>query len=225
METNIRKNHGPLGALYPPKTWTAPNPHSAIKEGDTPSWFYFLPLTFNDPDTPEWGGWGGRFQRFNDQIYVDAQDSVSGTRSARATVWRWRKAFQNDFQARMDWCVAPNRDLANHNPLAVLNGDISGQIIKIDARSSETVRLSASGSKDPDGDQLQFRWFVYSEAGTNSEQPTFSSPESLNTTLRLPEVSQTEKIHIILETRDDGEPSLYSFRRAVVTVNPIFRGR
>ncbi len=52
METNIRNDHGPLGKLYPPRTWTAPNPHSAIKEGDTPSWFYFLPNGLSDPDHP-----------------------------------------------------------------------------------------------------------------------------------------------------------------------------
>ena len=35
---------GPLGALYPTSTWTAPNPHGTLKEGDTPSWLYFLPV-------------------------------------------------------------------------------------------------------------------------------------------------------------------------------------
>jgi hypothetical protein len=24
---------------------------------------------------------------------------------ATTSVWRWRKAFQNDFAARMDWCI------------------------------------------------------------------------------------------------------------------------
>ncbi|HMJ66314.1 MAG TPA: DUF1593 domain-containing protein, partial [Candidatus Binatia bacterium] len=76
METNIRQNHGPLGALYPPRTWTAPNPHSAIKEGDTPSWFYFLPHGFNDPDHPEWGGWGGRFAVSHDRIYTNVTETV-----------------------------------------------------------------------------------------------------------------------------------------------------
>ncbi|MFM7592883.1 MAG: DUF1593 domain-containing protein, partial [Isosphaeraceae bacterium] len=38
VEKNVRST-GPLGALYPTKTWTAPNPHSCLKEGDTPSWF------------------------------------------------------------------------------------------------------------------------------------------------------------------------------------------
>jgi hypothetical protein len=30
------RSRGPLGGLYPTKTWTAPNPHGAMKEGDTP---------------------------------------------------------------------------------------------------------------------------------------------------------------------------------------------
>jgi len=45
-------SRGPLGALYPLKTWTAPNPHSCLKEGDTPSWFFFLARGGNDPDDP-----------------------------------------------------------------------------------------------------------------------------------------------------------------------------
>ena len=61
IDEHVRTEHGPLGALYPAKTWTAPNPHSALKEGDTPSWFYFRPTGLGDPQHPEWGGWGGRF--------------------------------------------------------------------------------------------------------------------------------------------------------------------
>jgi hypothetical protein len=77
METNIRQDHGPLAALYPPHTWTAPNPHSAIKEGDTPSWFYFLPHGVNDPAQPAWGGWGGRFTHAKDGLYRDARDRLA----------------------------------------------------------------------------------------------------------------------------------------------------
>src|SRR5262249_10696173 len=44
VDEKVRKDRGPLGALYPTKTWTAPNPHSCLKEGDTPSWLYFLPF-------------------------------------------------------------------------------------------------------------------------------------------------------------------------------------
>jgi len=42
VATNVLSS-GPLGAKYLTKTWTAPNKHSCLKEGDTPSWFFFLP--------------------------------------------------------------------------------------------------------------------------------------------------------------------------------------
>jgi hypothetical protein len=111
METHIRQNHGPLGALYPPKTWTAPGPHGAMKEGDSPSWLYFLGNGTNDPAHPEHGGWGGRFELDEkagggkSRIYRDAQDTVGNETSARATVWRWRPAIAADFARRLDWCV------------------------------------------------------------------------------------------------------------------------
>jgi hypothetical protein len=62
VDAHVLTNHGPLGALYPTSTWTAPNPHATLKEGDTPSWFYFLPTGLGDPAHPGWGGWGGRFR-------------------------------------------------------------------------------------------------------------------------------------------------------------------
>ncbi|MBM4017040.1 MAG: DUF1593 domain-containing protein [Planctomycetes bacterium] len=81
IDTHVRTGHGPLGALCPPKTWTAPNPHAALKEGDTPSWFYFLPNGLGDPEHPEWGGWGGRFAHAAGGLYRDAADEVDGRRT------------------------------------------------------------------------------------------------------------------------------------------------
>jgi hypothetical protein len=46
LDEHVRAGHGPLGELYPSKTWTAPNLNSALKEGDTPSWLFFLPNGF-----------------------------------------------------------------------------------------------------------------------------------------------------------------------------------
>jgi len=47
-----------------------------------------------DPERPDWGGWG---------VGVDGHWHTSN----RATIWRWRAAFQNDFAARMDWTIKP----------------------------------------------------------------------------------------------------------------------
>lgn len=98
------RSRGPLGALYPIKTWTAPNPHGCLKEGDTPSWFFFLPLGGNDPSDPTRPGWGGQYQFGADGWYRDLP--VKDGADPGATVHRWRPDFQRDFARRMAWCVA-----------------------------------------------------------------------------------------------------------------------
>jgi hypothetical protein len=114
-------SHGPLGALYPTKTWTAPNRHGCLKEGDTPSWFFFLPLGGNDVDDPTQPGWGGRFVKQDDGWYHDlgATDSFD----PRTTVSRWRPAFQRDFARRMRWCVPAqvSKDPENEREATVKN--------------------------------------------------------------------------------------------------------
>ncbi len=101
IDTHVRSK-GPLGALYPVKTWTAPNPHGCLKEGDTPSWFFFLPQGGNDPANPAKPGWGGRFVKDADGWWIDpplAEDP-------RGEIHRWRPAFQEDFAKRMAWCLS-----------------------------------------------------------------------------------------------------------------------
>ncbi|WP_238381274.1 DUF1593 domain-containing protein [Mariniblastus fucicola] len=99
IESQIRST-GPLGKLYPTKTWTAPNPHSCMKEGDTPSWFFFLPASGNDPADPGKPGWGGQFRKTEDGWFrEDPSDD-----DPRKTVNRWRPDFQKDFAKRMSWC-------------------------------------------------------------------------------------------------------------------------
>ncbi|MBL9212697.1 MAG: DUF1593 domain-containing protein [Opitutaceae bacterium] len=98
------RSRGPLGALYPTKTWTAPNPHACLKEGDTPSWFFFLPQGGNDPADPTRPGWGGQFVREPDGWYRDLPAKPGF--EPREAVSRWRPEFQRDFAERMSWCVA-----------------------------------------------------------------------------------------------------------------------
>jgi hypothetical protein len=228
MEANIRQGHGPLGALYPPRTWTAPNPHSAIKEGDTPSWFFFLPNGLGDPGHPEWGGWGGRLTNAQARVFRDARDTVGGVTDARCTVWRWREHFQHDFAARLDWCVAGAFDQANHNPLAVLNGDKTKNVIQLTAKPGETIRLSADGTSDPDGNAVELRWWIYPEPSTRRDETPRTFPESAylsaatgpTTTLVVPKLEKPATIHVILEARDHGTPTLWACRRAVVKIEP-----
>lgn len=102
VETHVRSK-GPLGRLYPMQTWTRPNPHGCLKEGDTPSWFFFLPAGGNNPADPTQPGWGGQFRRAADGWYRDLPKTDGF--DPRETVSRWRPAFQRDFARRMAWCA------------------------------------------------------------------------------------------------------------------------
>jgi hypothetical protein len=220
LDANVLAGHGPLGALYPMATWTDPNPHKALKEGDTPSWFYFLPHGLNDPAHPEWGGWGGRFAPAGGNLFRDAQDTVDGVTGPRVTVSRWRAAWQNDFAARLDWGISNSHRLANHAPVAMLNGDDSRAIVLINARSGENVQLSAKGSRDPDGNALRFGWSIYPEAGTYPGTPVLEGGDGNAVTFRAPRVTEAQTAHIILSVHDNGQPELVAFRRAVVAIRP-----
>ena len=49
----------------------------------------------------------------------------------------------------MDWCVAAKFNQVNHNPVAILNGDRSKQIVKIITKSRDNIKLTALGQVIP----------------------------------------------------------------------------
>ena len=102
IEANVRSK-GTLGTLYPTQTWTDPNPHACLKEGDTPSWFFFLPVGGNDSKDPSKPGWGGQYQLDDDGWYRDFPRTSD--HDPRLSVSRWRPEFQADFARRMAWCL------------------------------------------------------------------------------------------------------------------------
>ena len=118
----------------------------------------------------------------------------------------------------MDWCVAKDFPAANHNPVPALEGDKTRAVLKLQARAGETVTLSAQGTSDPDGDALSVHWYIYPEAGTLGGA-TLSAPDGMVTRLVLP-AGQTGTVHVILDAKDDGKPSLSAYRRTIVEVGP-----
>jgi hypothetical protein len=227
VDKHVTHDHGPLGAAYP--NYDGGDPWGrvrGVKEGDTPSFLYLIPNGLGDPERPEWGSWGGRFAAEaadragsgkdavckNTRHYFDAKDTVNGETSERATVYRWRPAYQADFQARLDWCVRPP-DKANHPPVAVLNGP--GERV---VRTGEKVVLSAEASHDPDGDRLSYCWFHHPEAGTYEGTIKINGANTPRAWFVAPEVDSRKTIHIILAVTDSGDPALTRYRRVVVTV-------
>ena len=225
LEQNIIKDHGPLGALYPKLEY--------IMEGDTPSFIGLISNGLGSRKSPSYGGWSGRYVLC--QTYAEtrpiwtsargAQDTVVAENgleytSDQATIWRWREAYQHDFAARMDWCVAKTFEAANHNPIAAFNNDKSKAVANLTVKSGKTVRLDATGTSDPDNDKLYYCWFFYKEAGDYNGIINIRNSNAKEASFAAPKVNQKRKIHIILEVKDDGEPSLYSYRRIIVTIEP-----
>ena len=185
LKRDVLTGHGPLGALYPTNTT-----HWA-KEGDTMTFLYLVPTGMNDPNEPLWGSWAGRYglnENFPGKPYYWANptDTWNGTTSRDNTLARWAADLQNDFRARLDWCVKPPRE-ANHAPHAVVNGIEGKEILRVAARPGQEVSLDAGLSRDPDGDKLTYEWFVYREAGTYQGEVSLTNASSPARLLHVPE--------------------------------------
>jgi hypothetical protein len=242
LAEHIQQGHGPLGATYPDVAYGM--------EGDTPSWLSLIPTGLSDPEHPEWGGWGGRYELYQPNIpvtdpktflggvpveqesrpiWTNATDDYTppvmgeygrailpGTHSFRdfkATIWRWRDDFQNDFAARMEWCTKPFNQ-ANHPPVITLD-----QPTAITVRSGSHFGLGAHAS-DPDGDSVSYYWFQYPEAGSYHGSIDMGAADMPGEYLAAPKVDKPETIHFILRVTDKGKPPLSRYKRVIVTVTP-----
>jgi CubicO group peptidase (beta-lactamase class C family)/murein DD-endopeptidase MepM/ murein hydrolase activator NlpD len=216
LKRDVLTNHGPLGALYPMNTGLPG------KEGDTMTFLYLIPTGMNDPKEPLWGSWAGRYgpnENFPGKPYYWANqtDTWNGTTHRDNTLARWAADLQNDFRARLDWCVKPRCE-ANHAPRAVVNGVDGKGILHMTARPGESVPLDASRSQDPDGDELAFEWFVYYEAGTYAGETTLTGASSSRAILQVPRDAAGKTLHVVLTVRDNGTPPLAAYRRVIVKV-------
>ncbi len=237
LATHIQQGHGPLGAVYPDVAYGM--------EGDTPAFLNLIANGLSNPEHPNYGGWGGRYELYLPEyrdsntsfferenwpkdsvetrpIWTNANDSVTSPvdneryGSNQATIWRWREVFQNDFAARMDWCTKPFRE-ANHPPVPKLAHPESFTV-----KSGQPFHLNADGTSDPDGDSMSYRWFQYKEAGTYPGEVSFQ-PYATNLydlPMTAPPVTKPETIHFILQVTDKGTPALTRYKRVIVTVRP-----
>lgn len=248
MQENILEDHGPLAALYQAHTDDSHGlsgdydfaPGDFRSEGDSPAFLHTIPTGLRNLESPDFGGWGGRFVRVRDNTWLDpvpesGYEYPEGrwfTRSAWGRRYmrerypagpelmhayfkpqsRWIPALQNDFAARADWCVKPYGE-ANHAPVARMAGALDRTV-----SAGSSLQLDASTSTDPDGDQLSFRWWQYHEAGSVESIVRIEGDNSPVARLVVPD-EPSETLHLILEVTDSGEPALVSYQRVVVTIS------
>jgi hypothetical protein len=218
IDRDVRKNHGALGALY-----------TTQKEGDSWSFIYLIPTGLSDPLQPTWGGWAGRYGLRDDEhkgpnrYWCNTKDTWTDPKSGKVsanrdnTARRWAVHLQNDFKARMDWCVAKFED-ANHPPELQFQGSSSPRPRLMDVKAGASYELDATGTVEPDDNKLAYNWHVYPEPGTYSGNVTIRHSSSPRATVEVPGDALGKTIHVVLEVTDDGKPALTRYRRAVINV-------
>ena len=246
MNENILHDHGPLCALY--RAHSGDNEGfdegDFRSEGDSPAFMHTIETGLRNMESPDFGGWGGRYVRVRENTWLDPvpvegysypegrwyTGSAWGRQRARegATsstdslfrkyfkpIWRWADEFQNDFAARADWCVK-SYEAANHPPVVVLKNPVD-----MEAKPGGTITLSAEGTSDPDGDQLTYRWWRYDKADSYNGTIDIENSSSVETSIQIPaEAGQDDTIHIICEVTDSGTPALTRYQRVIITVRP-----
>lgn len=241
VKENIQENHGPLGKLYPDALhiWEGDTPtyFYLLPNGLNDS---------EQQWQGSWGGRFSREKQKNVNIvaqqyggadcskgcfvnekpyldywlYADADDTWTYQNETYTNQWapifRWRTDFQNDFAARMDWCIKPY-DEANHAPIVALDDDFSTQVKYVDARPGDRLSFSAANSHDPDGNALKYQWWIYKEAGTYEGDILLKNSEKSKVRLKVPDdMGGDQTVHLVVTVTDMGTPNLTRYRRVVI---------
>ena len=245
MKTHILEGHGPLCSLYRAHK---NGDKGGFKdgdfrsEGDSPSFIYCIINGLRDGslEHPDWGSWGGRYTKVRANTWLDPvpdstykypegrwfTNSAWGRVHMRSypkdknliikyfkPIWRWVVPMQNDFAARADWCVK-SYDSANHPPVVKLANPLKQTV-----KPGTTIKLSAKGTFDPDGNELNYKWWQYKEAETYKGNIEIRNAGQQDASFTVPEdAGKGETIHIICEVTDTGTPQLTRYKRVLVTV-------
>ena len=249
MRSNILEDHGALCTLYKAHVPgshglsgdTAFYPGDFRSEGDSPAFLHVINTGLRNMESPDYGGWGGRYVNVRDNNWLDpvpvANYKYPEGRWYTNTAWgrtymreeypankelmadyfesisRWTEVMQNDFAARADWCVKSHKE-ANHPPAVKLVNAPD-----ITARPGSKIHLSAKGSYDPDDNKLSYTWWQYDNADSYSGNLTIEDSTAQQASVIIPaDAKKGDTIHIICQVSDNGSPRLTRFQLVVITV-------
>ena len=251
MKSHILENHGALCSLYKAHV---PGSHGLKgdtifqagdfrSEGDSPAFLHTINTGLRNMESPDFGGWGGRYVLVRKNTWLDPVPEPNytypegrwytqtgwGRKYMREEypenqelmneyfkpLWRWSDAVQNDFAARADWCVKSYKE-ANHPPVVKLANSLD-----ITAKPSGKIRLSANGTSDPDGDKLSYTWWQYEDADTYPGSIEIENSSAPETSFTVPvDAKKGQSIHIVCEVKDSRTPQLTRYQRVIVKVAP-----
>ncbi|WP_308992167.1 nucleoside hydrolase-like domain-containing protein [Mariniflexile litorale] len=251
MKSNILENHGSLCSLYEAYKGDGDNEGFRAEnhkkkgdfrsEGDSPAFIYAIPTGLRSLESPNYGGWGGRYVNVRENTWLDPVPEANYTypegRWFTQTAWgrnymrniypenqdlmnayfnpitRWVDALQNDFAARADWCVKSYEE-ANHPPIVKLKNAID-----IYAKPGDKIKLDGKGTIDPDGDKLKYAWWQHNEAGTYIHSISIINSTEQKASFTVPKNAEKgQTIHIIYEVKDSGTPQLTRYQRIIITI-------
>ncbi len=249
MISNILQDHGSLCSLYKAHVSgshgltgdTDFKEGDFRSEGDSPAFLYNILTGLRNMESPEFGGWGGRYVKIRENTWLDPvplQDyDYPNGRWYTGSAWgrkymrnayphdqdqmkeyfkpltRWIDVIQNDFASRADWCVK-SFEQSNHPPVVKLLNPLN-----LSVKSGDKINLNAKGTFDPDGDNLSYSWWQYQDADTYPGNIIIAQAENQEISLIIPKdaaIGQT--IHIICEVNDGGIPNLTRYQRVIITV-------
>jgi hypothetical protein len=196
--------------------------HDFISEGDSPAYMFLFDFNgLRSAENPTWGGWGGRFAP-NATGWVDTPDenpfSTNNNNRRSYPLTRWFVDLQNDFASRVAWGVADTYAAANHPPVV--------KTPHLDMVVPPGQRVPLSGSAiDPDGNAVTWNWWEYTDADTYAGKITIDNANTSEASFVVPaDAKPGDTIHVIMDVKDQGTPSISRYQRIVITVGTPVAG-
>ena len=101
----------------------------------------------------------------------------------------------------------------------MVNGHRGPAPVRISAVPGTSVDFDASGTTDPEDDQLTFHWWIQRDAGRCPPSVTIETGHP-HSGLNIPSDAYGAEIHVICEVHDNHRIPLVSYLRLIITTPP-----